>query len=251
MEQIVVRDDRARMRAVAYLSLLGLIFVGLVLAIPLIFFYSDEIFNTGTIPVLPSMILTVLMELAVIGLALWYTGLLKKTKDILRLRHFNLKNIAIGGSVGLFFFLGLLALEAIMHAIGVPVTDSDTSAMFADTSGITKFIVLFGFVSILVPICEELFFRGFTLGFLLRGHNVEKAPLKTKLGLWAVIFSSLYFAILHFQGASNATDFMVLIWTFLFAVTSSILFIKRDSIYPSMAAHMIYNFCSALVLFTM
>lgn len=251
MERVVVRDNLARMRAAGYFSILILLFLSVLLTLPLLIFYIPKygLENVATsMPILPVLIVTFLAELATVALALWYVGALRQWKETLGFINFKWKPIALGLGVGVAFFVGLLILEQAFKAIGIEVSNSDTADTFANLSGLEKYIVLFVGVSILAPLIEELVFRGYVLGFIVKGNQAEDKPLKTPIVVWAIVYSSFLFAILHFQGISNAIDFVVLLWTFLFACASAVLRLKTRSLYPSIAAHCIYNFASALAL---
>ena len=248
MEKIVVRDNNARMRAAAYLAVFGILLLSIPLIVPLVLVYGLERVGSGDIPVLAQLFVTILVEALVIGLALWYVGGLKNFKEILGLQNYSFKPLAIGAGVGLGFFVGLLAVEQLAGLFGVNVENSDTSSLFANLAGLEKIIVLFVFVSFIVPLLEELFFRGYILGFLIRGHEATDKPLKTPIVIWSIVFSSLVFAALHFQGLSSAIDFIVLLWTFIFACAGAVLRLRFTSLYPSIAAHSFYNFCSAVAL---
>lgn len=242
VEKVVVRDNQARMRLTGYLSPLLLLLFGSFAIVPLVVFFGLE-----SQPVWAILAATVAMEIFTIAFVLFYVGAFKENtwRQILGLCNFNLKTVAVGVGVGGLFFVGLLSIEAVMSAVGVKVEDSDTSSLFTSLTGFEKYLVLFGLVAIVVPIAEELFFRGYVYSFLQEGRT---GPRATDISWAAVVFSSALFAVLHFQGAASVTDFLVLAWTFLFAVVSCLLRFKTKSLYPSMAAHSFYNGLSAIAL---
>jgi len=79
------------------------------------------------------------------------------------------------------------------------------------------------------PICEEVFFRGFVFAGLLRGM----APV------WAIVFSSLIFAVAHFDVGS----FVVL---FIIGLALAFLRWRTKSIWPGILLHMLNNGIAAL-----
>ena len=87
-------------------------------------------------------------------------------------------------------------------------------------------------VSILTPILEELLFRGFILGLLLRCYNDKVA----------IVISAILFAIVHEPVAIGMAFGGGLIYGWLR--------VKTGSIIPSTIAHMVWNsFISILILF--
>lgn len=255
METIVVRNNKQRMLMSGYLSILGLLILSSVFVIPFVVLYMMDNGlavdpNQATQDLLiPGLFLTFLSEGLLILLVLWFTGNLRNWRATLGLENFNWRTLLIGPAIGVAFFLGLMGLTALANLAGVDVADSDTSAQFTQLSGWLKIVVLFVCVPILAPIFEELLFRGLILNHLLRGHGAEDKPLRAPIVVWCITYSSLCFSLAHFQGASSLIDFVVLAWTFLFAVAACVLRIKARSIYPSMAAHGVYNGASAVGLY--
>lgn len=253
MRRVVVRDTDGRLRATAYLAPIALLLVGMVLTIPLLLIYAGSSITSGdttavAIPIFPALLMTIAMELIVVFWAAWYAGVLPRLRAILGLQNFNFKHLAVGLGVGAAFLMGLLAIEAGAKALGLEVADSDTAASFGALDGPLRYIVLFLFVSFLVPAIEEIFFRGYVFGFLLNGKKAVSKAFFSRPVFFAALFSAVVFGVLHFQGLSTPTDFMVLIWTTLFALASAWLYHRFQSLYPSIAAHSIYNFISALFI---
>lgn len=78
---------------------------------------------------------------------------------------------------------------------------------------------------LIAPIFEELFFRKFLLGSLLKRYN----------SLIGLLVSSLCFALIHIETPNN------LIPTFTFGVVSGIVFIKTKRIMYSVLLHLLMN----------
>lgn len=88
-------------------------------------------------------------------------------------------------------------------------------------------------VAVLVaPLCEEVFFRSFVFMGLLRGLSPT----------WAIVLSSLIFAIAH----ADASSFLV-----LFVIGMALAYLRwyTNSIWPSIALHTLNNGSSALLIF--
>lgn len=230
-----------------YLGFLTLLFFTIAVSVALLLpgFMVSE---TGTISITLALGATFLGELLAIAAALTLAQAWPQWKSLLGFQNFRFKTVGLGLGLGVVFFFGLIAIQLIAKAAGVEIGNSATSDMLAATGGVEKFLVLFVGVSILAPLIEEMVFRGWILGFILRGHGAEDAPLMSKAVLSGVLVSALGFAILHIQGISTPTDWMVILWTFFFAVASACLRFSTRSLYPSIAAHSFYNFLSALAL---
>ena len=100
-----------------------------------------------------------------------------------------------------------------------------------EMSQVSAIITAFS-VSILTPILEELLFRGFILGVLLKCYNNRVA----------IVISAMIFAIVHEPVAIGMA--------FGGGVIYGWLRVRTGSIVPSMIAHMIWNsFISFVVLF--
>lgn len=84
---------------------------------------------------------------------------------------------------------------------------------------------------IVAPICEEIFFRGFVLPGFCRGMPVG----------WAIVLSSLLFAVAH----ADPGSFAVLL---IIGLALGILRWRTRSIWPSIVLHMLNNGVAALVI---
>lgn len=94
----------------------------------------------------------------------------------------------------------------------------------------TTYATLIGAVFI-APFCEEVFFRGFIFPGLLRGM-----PLG-----WAIVISSLLFAVTHADPGSFAVLFII-------GLALAFLRWRTHSIWPSMLLHAFNNAIASLVI---
>ena len=85
-------------------------------------------------------------------------------------------------------------------------------------------------VSMIVPICEEVFFRGFLIYGLERKFNLKIS----------LLISSGIFSIFHIHIGS-------LFPTFILGICLGLLYIKSKSIYPSIFIHSIHNFLAVII----
>jgi membrane protease YdiL (CAAX protease family) len=91
---------------------------------------------------------------------------------------------------------------------------------------------------IVVPIIEEIFFRG----LLLRGLNFRYGFLKS------IIFISLFFAIIHLSALYNPVRFLVF---FLTSALYSFVTLKSNNIAPSIICHSAFNLMYFVIPITM
>ena len=85
-------------------------------------------------------------------------------------------------------------------------------------------------VSMIVPICEEVIFRGFLINGLERKFNLKIC----------LLISSGIFSIFHIHIGS-------LFPTFILGICLGLLYIKSKSIYPSIFIHSIHNFLAVII----
>jgi membrane protease YdiL (CAAX protease family) len=91
------------------------------------------------------------------------------------------------------------------------------------------------FIVLLIPLAEEILFRGFLLGVL-----------RLKIGsLWLVgLLGCLAFAVVHLPRWGVSGALFILLW----AVAPVCLFLARRSIAPSFTMHIINNFFAYIIL---
>ena len=124
--------------------------------------------------------------------------------------------------VGLWgWFLEILKLDFLLP----PNTAKEVLSLAFENIFIT--IIL---VSIIVPICEEVFFRGFLITGLERKFNLKIC----------LLLSSGIFSIFHIHIGS-------LFPTFILGICLGLLYIKSKSIYPSIFIHSIHNFLAVII----
>ena len=105
----------------------------------------------------------------------------------------------------------------------LPMPEGDVEAM-QKVLGDRPFWQLFFAGAISPAICEELLFRGVCFGLLLRHSGARRA----------VVFSAIYFALMHLS-------IFRLMPTFLLGVLMALLVLRSASIFPAMLFHLVYN----------
>jgi membrane protease YdiL (CAAX protease family) len=94
--------------------------------------------------------------------------------------------------------------------------------------------------SILVPVAEEILFRGFLQNFLVGKWGV-------KVG---IIVTSVIFALFHYAPSQGPVNIQVLGATFFLSLVMGILYIKERSLLANIGLHM-WNNSFAILLFAM
>jgi len=84
---------------------------------------------------------------------------------------------------------------------------------------------------IIAPFCEEIFFRGFLFGGLLRGMSA----------IWATLLSTILFTIVHGDIGSAVPLFAI-------GLMLAVIRWRTGSIWPGMALHMLNNAIAALLV---
>ncbi len=92
----------------------------------------------------------------------------------------------------------------------------------------------------LVPIAEELLFRGFLLNTL-----VEFCGLR-----WGIIFTSIVFAAFHYSATQGATNIELLCGLFFIAYVIGALYSKEQSLFAAIGMHMAFNSLGVALLYT-
>lgn len=220
--------------ALAGLPLMGIL--GVVLYIPF--------FLAGVTGITAAVLITVLAEILVIILALALVNKNREWKNTLYLKKFRLKNVVMGFFTGLALFIILQAVSIGISMAGGKLESSKTSSSLENIDGFTKYIVLLIIVPFLVPLVEELFFRGFIFGFI-KNSGMQNQKLALILG---VIASAVTFGIAHFQGFNTPSDIFVLFLTATIGAINCMLVYKTDSLYTAYACHAGYNLATSGVM---
>lgn len=140
---------------------------------------------------------------------------------------------AIGWVVGglAIVILGSDLYSFLLHALHSHLlTNTDTLLQQAKTEPLTVMGALAGSV-LIAPLCEEIFFRGYLFGGLLRGMR----PLA------AVILSALLFAIAHGLIGSFAPLLLI-------GVVLAVVRWRTGSLWPGMAIHICNNALATILV---
>ncbi len=131
------------------------------------------------------------------------------------------------------FLLAILAADYlygyVIQVLHLPLQTNDQVLLsYSKYAPLTTYATLIIAVFV-APLCEEVFFRGFVFTGLLRGMPVG----------WAIMFSSLIFAVAHFDVGSFAV---------LFIIGLALAFLRwhTHSLWPCVILHMLNNGVAAL-----
>ncbi len=157
------------------------------------------------------------------------------------------KNVYIAYGIAIFAAIFLLEiLLGLFQAITGVQLPTNVAKLF---SGLPLYFLLFSVF--IAPINEEILFRGFLVpgigNVILSGRkNVGKRTAAYKNAMWAgIILSALLFGVLHYLSYNSISE---LIAAFVFGMIAGYVRIKKDSLYPSIVAHILVNFLGLLVL---
>lgn len=178
-------------------------------------------------------------------------------------------DIFIGLGIAAFLYLFVAGLQILLTDVfHVDLEGSNNGAFLLANDGIWLVIIAFGIASLLGPISEELWFRGFLMQSIFKSvqnqkNKVEKlqltkenAPVRWRFVLildkikypLALITTSVIFGLFHFQGtfATFGSIFVIIITGTLGLVLGlSALVFKRLG--PSIFAHIFYNFSTLAI----
>lgn len=160
-----------------------------------------------------------------------FFNLLKRPLTDLGLVNLNFKNILIGiaGGIILFLSVGLLG-NLLVEYLGIP--DPQSFALVISGADSTwQLVLLFLLGGIIVPLKEELVFRGLIFPPLRQGYGSRGG----------IVLTALFFAILHF-------DLIRFLPLLLGGLVLTWLYEKTKSLWPSIIAHGVWNSLMILLM---
>lgn len=133
----------------------------------------------------------------------------------------------------LYIILLSFGLEVLLGVLAAPLMKN-----FSSYNEVAKTISssrnsIFSLISVvvLIPICEEIIFRGVIFGYLKKRYNL----------VISLIIQALVFAFMHGNIVQG-------IYTFILGLVLGIIYIYTNSLYGSMLMHIIYNLLGSVVL---
>lgn len=206
--------------------------ISIPIAIVLLLSYStpQQMISALTTPLMLLVLLVIQDSIMVIVPYAFYIKTRLLTWVELGLTSMSAKDAMNRTGVGLVAGLGLSAIIlAVTKYInyqtsgGVPMSNLDTVPNYV-------FMLLGG--AVVAPIAEELFFRGVALKGVMKWleRRGDRNPF-----LWAMLFSSFLFAIVH------GYDVFGTVVVFMAGIIFAVLFYKSNSLVTPMIAHAAYN----------
>lgn len=234
-KRIVVRKNfEARRLFAGLVSIPMLLLLSVVLTLPLFL-----VFSSGLQSSLPLMLgLTLVAELLTVVWIVWFAwgDKVHKYVEAMALRKPTVKGIVVGLVLGVVCFFGLQGFAILMSQFGLNMESSETSVSLGNLAGWERIVFLYFASFTVVPLVEELLFRGAIM------HSLLNSKMKGRFRVMAsVVLTAFMFAIVHQQGFSTASDWLVVIWVFLMSIVYGCIVVKYDSVWVSVASHAAYN----------
>ena len=196
--------------------------------------------NTNVFSTILALLLYAVTLVIVIGVP-WLVRKYKVTTEELgihRLPTWTDILMAPAGAVVYFLLSALLVFIAttLLPAIN---TNQVQDTGFGELGQSYEYILAFSTLVILAPVAEEILFRGYLLGKLIKF-----------VPLWiAVLATSLLFAFFHISGDLSHVDWPLFIDTFALSIILCLLRLSTGSVWASILLHMIKNGVAFYVLF--
>lgn len=187
--------------------------------------------------------ITIAAEIIAVVWAVKYAWEPDRWREALYLYTPKVKHVLLGLAVGGLLFLGLQGFAFALDAVGYGIESSDTSVSIGSLEGVERWLVLFLLSPIVVPIVEEIFFRGAMLNSFRNSTIPEKWATPA-----AIALSSVLFALVHVQGFSTVSDFALPVWITGVAVVNALLMLKFKSVWVAAASHIAYNGITVIVV---
>ncbi|XZH53429.1 lysostaphin resistance A-like protein (plasmid) [Clostridium perfringens] len=134
--------------------------------------------------------------------------------------YFNIIVLGIGVTILLLFLSGIL-----MRLI--PGYSEVANQLSTARESIIQLIITI----VLIPIYEEIFYRGIIFGYLRKNLNI----------VLAILFQSLIFGLMHLNLVQG-------IYTFILGIVLALIYIYTDSILGNITIHIIFNLLGLLVI---
>lgn len=130
--------------------------------------------------------------------------------------------ILLGAGAGVAAFAASLMIGALLHVLGIPVREQDWIVELLSDRGTV--LLLAPWIVLIVPISEEVFFRGYVFRFLTQ----KSGPI---LGF---LFSSLTFAAVHFNLSGLPVYFAI-------GMVLAFVYFRTGSLLAPIAGHVVHN----------
>lgn len=203
------------------LPILNFFVVSITQTMFLIFFKNIEIIKNNIYPIALIGDIITLLLIALIFLASDY-GIKDRIniKKIPIKEYLNIFVLGIGVTILLLFLSGILT--KIIPSYGEVVNQLNV----ASKSALQLVIAI-----ILIPIYEEIVFRGIIFGYLRKNFNI----------IVAILVQALIFGIMHLNLVQG-------IYTFILGIVLALIYMYSDSILGNITVHIIFNLLGVLIM---
>ena len=165
---------------------------------------------------------SIYMNIAFVLVFVWYIRRVNKNEVVLKPDQSTLKYVGkcvIIGIASLFLLSGILNyFQLLLDKLG-----ATSSSLSYEINSPAKYIISLISLAVIPAVCEELIFRGVLVN-----------ALKSKGNIFAIIFSSLMFALFHFSLSQ-------LIYPICFGLILSIVYLRTRNIFFPILLHFINN----------
>lgn len=197
------------------LALLNLVTMTIVSTLFLLFTNNVDVVNNY------AFLITFVADCLTIVIALSFPNLnIKKSLKIKLNKIINIIFLSIGTTIVLLFLTGILSKI-------IPSYSKISNTLSSSTDSLFKLIL----VIVLIPICEEIFYRGIIFNYLKSNINI----------IPAVFFQAFIFGFMHFNTVQG-------IYTFLLGIALAFSYMYTESIIGNIIFHIIFNLLGILVI---
>lgn len=267
-QYIKFRKPHLGLRDPIFAGIFAVILVVLISAIPLMSTDYSQVDAAADIKLPAYLILLTSfgMYFAWIG-HMYLTSYRKGSKSVAKdyLIKFKKQDILWGilfAAVG-FGFVTLTSI--ILEQTGLNLEGSDNGSFIMEHTGIWFILIGIVMASIVGPLAEEFFFRGYLMNSIThsityyRDKSASESSngfgVKIMSGLYrarwviAVILSSVVFGFMHFQGTETFGQWLVVIITGCLGLMFALMTVFFKRIGPAVFAHMFYNGTTVLIAY--
>ncbi len=209
-----------------YLLILCLSILLAPLSVKLLYFKDTSLFFTGSRGIKYFIIAFLPSALPELIFPLYYVAMrLKEKLLILGITKVNLKrNISLGVRIAIIYSLMILLRLKIWLSNGNELPEISSSFQFIRNEPLTTLYLALLIGAVLVPLGEEVLFRGFLYPAFKKNIGVK----------WAILLSALFFAAVHFDlDRFVSLAIMGVVFTYLYERTKSLI--------PSVITHISLN----------
>ena len=187
------------------------------------------------------------MATAAMGIFLYYRFLVPHTKRIIWGvgNKSSLKNFIYGASTWLISYPIVLAIGQIIALTlyfffnAKPVDQAAVKYLKSTMEHPLLFGIMVIAITCVVPIIEEILFRGFLQSWMRERWNRGKA----------IVFSSLIFALFHYSIQQGINNIEVLSVLFILSCYLGYLYERQQTLWAPIGLHVCFNSLSVLMLF--